>query len=157
MWIHHGVKSFRNRLLQSGFPAEPQVPWKKMCSLHGSTDPVRSLLQYRLSMCLQILSGHIHLLWCEILHKLQVDICSTYRGIIFSTECREISAVVPEATPPPPSSLALESAEVLLSHILIPLIQLLLWRRFSLLPNYISQRHYHCHWSAWPWPVADPS
>jgi len=44
--------------------------------LHGSTGPVRSLLQRRLPMGSQPPPG-THLLWGQVVHGLQVDICST--------------------------------------------------------------------------------
>jgi len=55
--------SFRNKLLQVWDP-------------HGVTSPARSLVQHGLSMVSQPSSG-FHLLWCGVLHGLQVDVCST--------------------------------------------------------------------------------
>ncbi|KAK4829708.1 hypothetical protein QYF61_006083 [Mycteria americana] len=46
-------------------------------SLHGSTGPDRSLLQCQLPTRVTASFGHIHLLQHGVLHRLQVDICST--------------------------------------------------------------------------------
>jgi len=45
-------------------------------SVHGATDPARSLLQHGAPHGLQPPSA-IHLLWCGVLHGPQVEICST--------------------------------------------------------------------------------
>jgi len=78
----HEVQSFRNRLLQHGSPMGSQVLPANLLqhglhSLHGATDPVRSLLQHGLPKGSQPPLGHIHLLWNGVLQGLQVDICST--------------------------------------------------------------------------------
>ena len=77
----HRVQSFRNRLLQCGSPTGSQVLPANLLqcgllSLHRATGPARSLLQHWLPMGSQPPLG-IHLLWRGVLHRLQVDICST--------------------------------------------------------------------------------
>jgi len=60
--------------------------------------------------------------------------------VVFIMGCRgKISAPVPGAPPPPPSSLTLVSAELFLSHRLTPLSRLL----FFPFLNMLSQRRYH--------------
>jgi len=72
------------------------------------------------------------------------------RGTIFltmgcSTCCRGTTALVPGASPPPPSLLTLVSAEFFLSHILTPLFSLLLHVSppSPAFLNVLSQRCYH--------------
>ena len=77
----HGAQSFRNRLLQRGFPIELQVLpinllQHGLLSLHRSTGPGRSLLQHGLLAGSQPPSG-THLLQYGVLNRLQVDVCST--------------------------------------------------------------------------------
>ena len=76
----HRVQSFRNGLLQHGSPVGPQVLLEKTCSSVDSspqaTGPARSLLQHGLPTGSQPPLG-IHLLQHGVLHRLQVDICST--------------------------------------------------------------------------------
>jgi len=72
----------------------------------------------------------IHLLQRGVLDRLQVDISSTmdlhglrvaaYLTVVFTTGYRGISALVPRAPAPFPSSLTLVSAELFLSHVLSP-------------------------------------
>ena len=74
--------------------------------------------------------------------------------MVFITGCRAITVPAPGASPPPPSSLTLVSAELFPSHILTPLSPC---RFFFPFLNIFSQRHYHCCWLARPWPAAGPS
>ena len=76
----HRVQSFTNRLPQRGSPTGSQV-LQQTCSsmdssLHGSTGPIRSLLQRGVPMGSQPTLG-IHLLCHGVLHGLQLEICST--------------------------------------------------------------------------------
>jgi len=62
-------------------PPQGHKPGQQTCSsvgssLHGATDPGKSLLQCRLSTGSQLPSS-VHLLWCGVLHGLQVEICLT--------------------------------------------------------------------------------
>jgi len=63
-WVPHGVTSSASK------PAPAWAP------LYRSTGPGRSLLQHGLPTGSQLPSG-IHLLWCGVLHRVQVGICST--------------------------------------------------------------------------------
>ena len=59
--------------------------------------------------------------------------------VVFSTGCRGISTPVPGVPPLPPSALTLLSAELFLSHIVIPLFWMLLHSKFfSLLKHVIT-------------------
>ena len=147
----HGVQSFRNRLLQHGSPTGSQVLPANLLQRgflsprgHGSAGPARSLLHHGLPTGSQRPSG-IHLLRRGVLHRLQVDICSTmdlhglqgdslpHHGLPHGLQ-GNLSAPAPGAPPPPPSSLTLVSAELFLSHILTPLwLQLLLHSNFFFL------------------------
>lgn len=75
----HGVQFFKKRLHQRGSPMGSQILanllQSGLSSFHGATCPARSLLQCELPMGSQPPSGHIHLLWCGVLHGLQVDVC----------------------------------------------------------------------------------
>lgn len=83
----HGDQSFRTTLFQFGSPP-------RITSLAIKPAPVWVPLQR-----LQFLSGHIHMLPCEVFHGLQVDICFTRdlqgcRGIacltmVLTMGCRE--------------------------------------------------------------------
>lgn len=111
----------------------------------------------------QPLSG-IHLLRYEVLQRLQVDICFTLilHGlqehicftIVCTTDCRGISAVMPGAPLSPLSSLNMESAELFVSHVLIPLLQMMLGCSIFPLLKYVVPEALHCCWWAQLWPVA---
>jgi len=143
-----------------------QQTCSSMCSsLHGSTGRTKSLLKCRLPMGSQPPLG-IHLLWCSVLHGLQVDISvplwtskgcrgTTCLTMVFFMGCRRISALVPGAPSPPPYSLTLVSAELFLSHSLTPLSHCRVF--FFCFLTILSQRHYHHHRWAQPWPEAGPS
>jgi len=165
----HGMQSFRNRLLQHGSPTGSQAlpanllrrgllsPWRHrswqelapVWSPHGVTASL----------------GHIHLLWRGVPSMAcrwrsappwtsmgcRGTTCLT---MVFIIGCRAISAPVPGASPPPPSSLTLVSAELFLSHILTVLSHC---RVFFCFLNLLSLRRYHHCWWAWPWPAAGPS
>jgi len=131
-------------------PRQGHKPCQQTCSgmgtsLHGSISPGRSLLQRGLPTESQPPSG-IHLLW----HGVPSTGCRwrsappwTSMGcrgtacltMVFSTGCRGISAPAPGAPPPPPSSLALVSAELFLSHRLTPLSSLLFYHSFFSSPS----------------------
>ena len=123
----HGVQSFSNWLVHCGSP-RCYKPCQQTCSsmgpsLHGATDPGRILFQCGLPAGSQPPLS-IHLLWCGVLHGMQVDICSTmdlhglqghslpHHGLLH----RRNSALVPGTPSPPPSSLIFVSAE-LFSHV----------------------------------------
>ena len=112
----HGVQSFRNRLLQRGSPAGSQVLPANLLqhgllSLQGHR-PCQELAPVQAIHGVTASFGYILLLRREVLHGLQVDICSTVdlHGLqgttcitmVFTTGCRGISALVPGAPPPPP-------------------------------------------------------
>jgi len=98
-------------------------------SLHGATGPGRSLLQHGLSMESQPPSG-ILLLKRKVFHGLQVEICSTmdlhglqgqnlpHHGLLHGLRGNP----APGALPPPPSSLTLVSAVLVLPRILTRLL-----------------------------------
>ena len=86
----HRVQSFRNRLLQHGFPTGSQSP----LGIH--------LLQRGVLHRLQWISAP---LWTSL--GCRGRACLT---IVFTMSCRGISALVPGACPPPPSSLTLVSS-----------------------------------------------
>lgn len=69
------AQPFRNRLWHCGCSVGHRSCQKTSSgvgySLHGTTAPVRTLLQWELSMESLIPSGHIHLLLCGVLHCLQ--------------------------------------------------------------------------------------
>ena len=100
-------------------------------SLHGAAGPGRSLLQHRLRTGSQPPSG-IHLLRCGvpsmsyrwISAPLWTSLGCSWTAcltLVFSMGYRGIYAPVPGAPPPSPSSLALVSAELFLSHRFTPL------------------------------------
>lgn len=101
----------------------------------------------------QPLSG-IHLLQCEVLQRLQVDIYFTLilHGLqehicftmVCTTDCRGISAVMPGSPLSPLSSLNLESAELFLSHVLIPLLPVMLGCSIFPLLQYVAPEALHC-------------
>ncbi|XP_049649850.1 uncharacterized protein LOC126035357 [Accipiter gentilis] len=132
----HGVQSFRNGLLQRG-----------LLSLHGVPGPARSLLQCRLSTGSQppsgvsTSSGVGSSTGCRRISAppwTSMDCRGTAcLTMVFTTGCRGISALVPGAPPPPPSSLTWVSAGLFLSHILTPLFRLLLRSRFFPLLKYV--------------------
>jgi len=138
----HEVQSLRDcSSMGPPWGHKPAPPWAPL-----STGPARSLLQHGLPMVSQPRLG-ILLLWHGVVPGLQVGICSTVdlHGLwgtacltmVFSTGCREISALVPGAPPPPPSALTLVSAELFLSHILTHLSCWKLPRFFFPLLNYV--------------------
>ena len=106
-------QSFRNRLLQHG-------------SLTRSQVLPANLLQHGLPMGSQPPSG-IHVFWHGILHRLQMDLCSTLdlHGLqghgCLTMGCRGISALAPAVPPPSHSSLIWVFAEMLLTHVLTSL------------------------------------
>jgi len=96
-------------------------------SLHGSTGPARSLLQRGLPTGSQPPSEESTCSGAEssrgyrwIPPPLTSMCCrwTTCLTTVFSTSCRGISLPMHGAPPPPPSSLALVSAELFLPHIL---------------------------------------
>lgn len=88
MGSFHGMCSFRNKLLQCGSPQRVTCPASKPAPawipfLAGPQ--VLLEVQCRLSTGSQC-SLDIHLLWCGVLHRLEVDICSMdCRGTAFLT------------------------------------------------------------------------
>jgi len=126
---------------------------QKICSsvgfsLHRSTGPARSLLQCKLPTGSQLPSG-IHLLhhgfpstgysWISAPPWTSMD-CrgTTCLTVVFIVNCKEkLSALVPGAPPPPPSSLTLVSAELFLSIHLTPLSQLPFHHSFFPLHKYV--------------------
>jgi len=118
-------------------------------SLHGSAGPDRSLLQRGLPTGSQPPSG-IHLLrhgvpyrgyrWTSAPPWTSMG-CrgTTCLTMVFIMSCRGRLSAPASRAPPPPSSLTLVSAELLLSHSLTPLSSLLSHRSF-----FLSQC-YHCH------------
>jgi len=101
-----------------------------LLSLHGARAPASSLLQCRLSTRSQPTSG-IHLLWCGVLLRLQVQICSTvdlhglqghslpHHGLHHGLQGNLCPSAWSSSSPP--SSRTLVSAELFLSHRLTPL------------------------------------
>lgn len=95
-------------------------------SLHQSRGPERSLLP----MGSQSPSG-IHLLQCGVLHRLQEDLCSTMdlpglqgrscTTLVCTPGCKGVSALASVALLVPPSALTWVSADLFISHTLIPL------------------------------------
>ncbi|KAK4831212.1 hypothetical protein QYF61_016049 [Mycteria americana] len=112
----HRVQSFRNRLLQCGSPTGSQVLPANLLQrgvlspqVHRSCqEPAPAWASHRVTASFR----HIHLLWCGVLHRLRVDICSTINlhglqgdslprcpnvsslGTVFTTGCRGLSAAV---------------------------------------------------------------
>jgi len=141
-------------------PPRGHKPCQQTCSsvgssLHGSTGPGRSLLQHGLPTGSQSPSG-IHLLRCGVLHRLQMEICSTvdlhgpqghslpHHGLLHGLQGK-ISALVSGAFPPPPCSLTLVSVELFLSHSLTPLCCCsCCCAGFSPFLHTLSQRRYRC-------------
>jgi len=112
----HGVQSFRNRLFQSGSPTGPEV----LPGARSSMGLPQSHSLLRASTC----SGMGSLLGCRWISAppwtsmgCRGTACLT---MVCSMCCRGISALVPGARPPSPSSLTLVSAMLFLSHILTP-------------------------------------
>jgi len=160
------VKSFRNRLLQPG--SCQQTCSGVGSSLHRSAGPGSSLLQRRLPTGSQPPSG-IHLLQCGVPSTgyrwisappwtsmgCRGTACFT---MVFIMSCKgRFSAPASRAPPPPPSSLSLVSADLFLSHHLNSVSTLPFHCIFFPFLNILSERHYHCHWLAWPWPAVGPS
>lgn len=99
--IHHGPLQCRPlslalvpcELLQGGSPAGSQVLTENMLpvvpSLHASTSPARacSRVSFPQGDFGPTVSFGIHLLWCEVSYRLQVDPCSTGTSV----GCRWIS------------------------------------------------------------------
>jgi len=124
-----------------------------LCSSVGSLPwetVLHKLLQYEsLPTGSQLPSG-IHLLQCEVPSTGYRWISApswtsmVCRGtncltMVFIMSCRgKLSALVSRAPPPPPSSLTLVSAELLLSHSLTPLSLLLFHCSFSPLLKYVT-------------------
>jgi len=117
-------------------PPRGHKPCQKTCSsvgssLHRSTGPARSLLQCRLSTGSQPPLGtstssgvgsSIGCRWISAPPWTSMGCGRTaYLSVVFSIGCKGISAPVPGAPPPPPSSLTLVSAELFLSYCLTPL------------------------------------
>lgn len=114
---------FRNRLLQCESPTPSQILSASLgqhglLSLHGITGTARSLLQHELPTGSQIPLGTSSCSGVEsftgcIFSPLLISMGCRMACLImiFTTGCREISAPVHEA-PPPPSSLALVFAEL---------------------------------------------
>ncbi|KAK4827158.1 hypothetical protein QYF61_015112 [Mycteria americana] len=146
----HEVQSFRNRLLQRGSPTGSQVlpanllqrgilsPW-----IHRSCQrPALAWASHGVTA-----SFGIHLLWCGVLHGLQVDICSTinpmgcrgtslpHHGLHHGLQGNLCSGAWSTSTPP--SSLTLVSAELFLSHTLTPLLWLPFHSSFFPLLKYV--------------------
>lgn len=73
----------------------------------------------------------IHLLQCGVLHRLREDLCSIMAlaglqghsclTMVYPSGCKGVSAPAPVALPVPPSTLTWVSAELFISHTLIPL------------------------------------
>jgi len=140
-------------------PSQGHKSCQQICSsvgfsLHGSTGPAKTLLQCRLSMGSQTplgistcstLGSSMDCRWisappwtsmgCRGTVCLNRTACLI---MVFTTGCMGISALVPGAPPPPPSSLTLVSAKSFLSHILIPLFRLLLHSSSFPLLKYVS-------------------
>jgi len=125
----HRVQPFRNRLLLLGSPTGSEAlpenllqhgllsPW-----VHRSRqEPPSAWAPHGVTASFRC----VHLLWCGVLHGLQVDICSTvdlhrlqwdsltHHGLFH--ELQGSSAQAPEAPPTRPSPLTWVSAELLLS------------------------------------------
>jgi len=117
----HGLQPFRNGLLQYGSLTGSQVlpanrvqcglfsPW--VCRSYQEPPPDGLPMGSQPPLCASTCSG--------------VESSTGCRWISFplwtSMGCRDISALVPRAPPPAPSSLTLVSAELLFSHILTTL------------------------------------
>jgi len=103
-------------------------------SLHGSTGPGRNLLQHGLHTG-SLPPSDIHLLWCGVLHALQVEICSSvdlhglqgdhlpHHGLLHRLQ-RKNTCSGAWRTSLPPSSVTLVSAELFLLHVFTPLFWL---------------------------------
>jgi len=163
----HGVQSFRNRLLWCGSPVGSQALPANLLQ-HGLLSPQvhRSCQEPAPTWCPQRVtasSGCIYLLRCGLFHRVQWIFAQLWtsvgcRGtacltVVFTTGCRGISAAAPGAPPSPPSSLTLVSAEFFLTYSHCSLL-LQLSRFLFLSLNMLSQRCYHSHWLAHPWPAA---
>jgi len=84
-----------------GFPRAHSLLWASTCSSVGSSKDCR---------------------WISVPLWTSMDCRGiTYLTMVFFTGCRGICAPVPGAPPPSPASRTLLSAELFLSHILIPL------------------------------------
>ena len=128
-------------------PPRGRKPCQKTCpgmdsSLHGPTGSSRSLLQCGSPHGVTASFRHPPAPAWGPFHRLQVDICSTVdsmgcRMAAFSTGCRGTCAPVPGVPPPSPSSLALVSAALFLSHHLTPLSWLPFHHRFFPLLYYV--------------------
>ncbi|KAK4828634.1 hypothetical protein QYF61_000282 [Mycteria americana] len=77
----HRVQSFRSRLLQHGSPTGSQVLPADLLQSGFLPPQVHRFCQEPsptwASHGVTASFGHIHLLWCGVLHRLQLDICST--------------------------------------------------------------------------------
>jgi len=120
----HGTHSFKYGLLQCGFFPQGQKKGQNICysvgsssKSHGSCQkPAPAQVLHEVTACLR----HIHLLWCGM--DCRGTTCIT---MVFTMDCRGISALLPGALPPPPA-LTLVSAELFVSHLLTLFFQLLL-------------------------------
>ena len=143
-WIPHGVTSPVSKSAPAWAPLSmgPQVR-PRVCS-SASSAPGHSLL--RASTCSGVRSS-TGCRWISAPPLTSVGYRRTaFLTMVLSTGSRGISARVPEAHPPPPSSLTLLSAELFLSHILSPLSLLLLPSSFFPFLNMLSLRLYYLHW-----------